>query len=384
MRYILTLNKKQIIKWFLLFVAIISLVGLIAGFSPDIYRGATIMGYAMIPLAIYYNPRLKLSLFNILFFIGFLVAILLNLLYARYNFSLITSLLVALSPFSFFIIGKAFTKSIKRYINFIITGIFIFSLIFIFYQIFAHKLYSGEFHVNNYSILELLFFRYSSFMGNSNIYAGFLSILFIFFIEKYNKPLIKYDITLLFWMVFFFLLVKSRSALLTMIILWGISRISLHKFKGFISIFILIFLFSLIFIEFPHILNEFRLFSVDKLLETKSIVVRKDMFELGKEAIENHPIIGNGLRSPEFLLKSHTHRYFESASIQILVEKGIIGYIFYLILIWALVTSKNKWLNYLGIVIIVFDFFETVFNMKQLLSFVAFLYGGLLERKTNQ
>ena len=171
------------------------------------------------------------------------------------------------------------------------------------------------------------------------------------------------------------MMTKSRISLATMILLYGIICVRERSVRGVFYLVASIFSIVNVYSINRYFFNDIRIFNLIDLIDSHSYSTRASLFKYGRSLIEQNLWWGYGTNTERSLLISQAHTYFESASILILVENGLLVYLFYLFVIIQFIRSKNEVIIYIGYAMIFYDLFETVFVYKQLLTFIGLIYG---------
>jgi hypothetical protein len=112
--------------------------------------------------------------------------------------------------------------------------------------------------------------------------------------------------------------------------------------------------------------------------ENNSYTIRKNIAEYAYNLISQRPFFGVGPANEGALMNSINapHKGMESASLHLLIERGFVGYFFYLYVVIIKLLLSINFSNFLiGVVFISVDFTETVCVFPQLTSFLAIYFA---------
>ena len=171
---------------------------------------------------------------------------------------------------------------------------------------------------------------------------------------------------------------KSRTSLFAFFIVNFIYFFKKKKFKILFIILIVIIVFVIfIFLNYENYLFINELFRISALSETEdnSYTIRQRIAEFTIQVIKDRPLFGIGVGNEPLLMMdlNAPHKGSESASLLMLVERGLIGYLLYLsIIIFQFLFARDNITKILiGFAILSVDFTETVCVLPQLTSFLA-------------
>jgi O-antigen ligase len=368
-----------------IFLFIISQLGYIPGLPYWLYNISIFVTIPIFTLVLLFFDKIKFTHSEILFLFIFFCVLFLSNISSPFEFS-VPGFLRAVVPLIYYYLVRALKvgKS-KEYYNLIIFSLFI-SFFVALYQILFQPIYfieDGVWHVYAEDVFWLVK-RPVSYLGNANVFGVFcvLCFIIIFFDNPYllsrKKKYLIFIVTIINIVVF----AKSRTALLAFIIVNLVYLIKNKKYKILLIFTSLIITFSIfLFANYDQysFLND--IFRLSSLYEDddNSYTIRKRIAEFTVNLIFDRPLFGVGVGNEQLLMRelNAPHKGSESASLLILVERGLFGYIIYLSLIFFqfLFTGNNFPKMLIGFVILSVDFTETVFVLPQLTSYLAIYLG---------
>lgn len=390
----MTISKTYFNINFLIFILIlpISLLGYIPTFPYWLYN---ISIYVTIPLFLFlilFKKRISVSQNELLFLVIYITAILISFLFSPFSLSF-SGILRAVSPiFSYYLVRQLGIRKNNGY-YIILYILLVISFLFALYQFLFQPLYEieqgGLWVIRADDVLPILK-RPVSYLGNANVFGIFTVLTYLILLEFRNKLPKLHKITIFFLcIVNIILFSKSRTsmtAFVLVILLFDIYRGKYIKVASIFLLLIIIIGFILInFNNFEYLDDLFRLSALSET-EDNSFTIRKRIAEFAMNLIYQRPIFGVGVGN-EFLLMQSTnapHKGMESATMLLLIERGVFGYIIYLfVLFYKFLTAKKNITKVLiGVVFISVDFTETVCVLPQLTSFIA-IYLAVTENSLN-
>lgn len=319
---------------------------------------------------------------EVIFLFVFISSILASYLFSAFGFNP-TGFLRAIVPILFYYLIRVLKiPKNKFYYNFIFF-LLISSFIVGVYQFLFQPQYSlaegGEWVNVSDDVLPLLK-RPVSYLGNPNIF-GVITVFFfiILYIENNrNINLTKKIFIVIMVLCNIILFSKSRTSLLAFILILLFYNLRLKNYKTLLVIFLTFFLlFAYVVVNYEKFEVLDQLFRLSDLSDKQdnSYTLRRDIAEFSMNIISQRPIfgIGPGNEKALMLTLNAPHKGMESATLFLLEERGIIGYLIYLyILSTKFLFARNNFAKILiGIVMISVDFTETVCVIQQLATFLA-------------
>ena len=319
---------------------------------------------------------------EVIFLLVFISSILASYLFSSFGFNP-TGFLRAIVPILFYYLIRVLKiPKNKFYYNFIFF-LLISSFIVGVYQFLIQPQFilaeGGEWVSVGDDVLPLLK-RPVSYLGNANVFGIFTVFCFIilYFENNHNINLGKKVFIVLIVLFNIILFSKSRTSLLAFILILLFYNLRIKNYKTLLVI------FSIVFLLFAYVVFNYekfevldQLFRLSALSETQdnSYTLRRDIAEFSINVISQRPIFGIGPGNEKALMTTLNapHKGMESATLFLLEERGIIGYLIYLyILLTKFLFARNNFAKILiGIVLISVDFTETVCVIQQLATFLA-------------
>jgi O-antigen ligase len=371
-------------------MVIVSQLGYIPALPYWLYNISTFITIPIFLFLILVYRDVKFTINEILFLSIFIFTILLSSIVSPYEFT-ISGFLRALVPIIYFYLVRTLKiTKVKTYYD-VISFMLVASFVVALYQVLFQPIYLIEDGVWNIYAEDVFWFvkRPVSFLGNANVFGVFTVLCYIifFFDNPYyvNKKLKAFLFIITIINVILF--AKSRTSLLAFLIVNFIYLVKLRKFKILILLLVIILtLVAFVFINYEKysILND--IFRLSELYENddNSYTIRQRIAEFTVNIIKERPFFGVGAGNEQLLmLDLHApHKGSESASLLILVERGILGYIIYLgIISFQFLLVRNRTKILIGFVILSVDLTETVCVLPQLTSFLAIYLAVSINEK---
>ncbi len=375
-------SKSYFSKSLFSILFLLSLLGYIPGFPYWLYNIATFVTLPVILILLMVKDKLNFSKDEIYFLIFFLASIICSYVFSSFGFNL-PGFLRAFVPVCFYYLVRILNiKKDQFYYDFVFL-LLIFSFLFALYQFLYQPLYGigqgGEWIVREDDVLPMMK-RPTSFLGNANVFGVFNLYCFIILYIENNKNLdfTKKIFVVVLVLVNIILFAKSRTSMLGFIIIVSLYNFKLKNYKTLmliLGVFFVILIYVLLHYEEFMILDQLFRLSALSDYDDNSYTIRKKIAEFAFSLVIQRPFFGVGVGNENLLMLSINapHKGMESATLQFLIERGIIGYFIYLyVLLIKFVFTKNNFPKFLiGIVIISVDFTETVCVLPQLTSFLA-------------
>lgn len=359
----------------------ISLLGYIPTMPYWLYNIGTFITVPIFLFFILASFPIHFSLNELSFFLLFLVSILLSYLFSNYGF-FIAGFLRALVPIIFYYLTRILNIKKSKFFYDVLFILLLLAFLVASIQFLFLPKYILE-SDGTWSTTEedglLLLKRPVSYFGNANVFGVFSIFTFvILFIENNINTSVAKKIIIVLLVIFNVILFsKSRTSMLALILIVTIYNYRLKNYKVlFFFILGTLGLISFIILNFEKFLFLDNLFRLSALNETEdnSYTLRKNIAEFAYSQIIKNPIFGIGPGN-EYLLMTEVHaphKGMESASLLMLEERGILGFLFYLYtVIYNFLATKNFVKIVIGIVIFSVDFSETVCVLPQLTTFLA-------------
>lgn len=372
-------NSISVFVFYVMFI--ISQLGYIPALPYWLYNISTLITIPIYLLVILVYRNIKFTENEIIFLAIFIGSITLSTILSPYDFT-ISGFLRALVPIVYFYLVRTLNITKKNTYYDIISILLFTSFIVALYQILFQPIYKIEDGVW-YIFAEgelIISKRPVSFLGNANVFGVFSVFCYIILFfdnpEYLNKK----------WKIIFTVLViiniivfaKSRTSLFAFFIVNLIYFFQKKKFKILFIILIVIVVFVIfIYLNYENYLFINELFRISALSETEdnSYTIRQRIAEFTIQVIKDRPLLGIGVGNEPLLMMdlNAPHKGSESASLLMLVERGLIGYLLYLsIIIFQFLFARDNITKFLfGFAIISVDFTETVCVLPQLTSFLA-------------
>lgn len=367
------------------FLILFSLIGYIPGFPYWLYNISTFVSIPIFLVILLIRQKQIFTFNELIFIFLFFVSIFLSYFFSDFGFTLAGFLRTIVPIIIYYIVRILNIHKGKFYFN-CIYNLLVLSFLFVLYQFFFQPNYVLDI-TGSWEIIDDDGFKFmrrpSSFLGNANVFGVFNIYCFIIlFIENnnfinYRKKLIITIIVLINIILFS----KSRTSILGFFIIIMFYN---FKFKNFKILFFLFVSFILIFIyvllHYEQFIMLDQLFRLSSLTndENNSYTIRKNIAEYAYNLISQRPFFGVGPANEGALMNSINapHKGMESASLHLLIERGFVGYFFYLYVVIIKLLFSINFSNFLiGVVIISVDFTETVCVFPQLTSFLAIYFA---------
>jgi O-antigen ligase len=369
---------------------IISQLGYIPGLPYWLYNISIFITLPIFLFIILVYREVKFTYNETLFLLITFITLLISNIVSPFEFS-IPGFLRAIVPIIYYYLIRALKLNKAKIYYDLITFMLVASFFVALYQVLFQPIYLIEDGVWNIYAEDVFWFvkRPVSFLGNANVFGVFtvLCYIIIFFDNPYYVSKKLKAFILIITIINVILFAKSRTSLLAFLIVNFIYLVKVRKFK--ILLLLLIIILSLVSFVFTNyekysILND--IFRLSALYENddNSYTIRQRIAEFTVNIIKERPFFGVGVGNEQLLmLDLHApHKGSESASLLILVERGILGYFIYLGVIlsqFLFVRDRTKIL--IGFVILSVDFTETVCVLPQLTSFLAIYLAVSINEK---
>ncbi|GEM_PF-5452211 len=230
-----------------------------------------------------------------------------------------------------------------------------------------------------------------SFLGNANVFGVFTVFCYILLFFENPDYLSKKEKVILFLFVLANLVLfsKSRTSMLAFVmvnVVYSVIKKQHFKLLIFLAVSVLLGLF--VYSNYEDLLVLDDLFRLSALVdqEDNSYTIRRRIAEFTFDLISQRPLFGVGTGNEMFLMADTgaPHKGSESASLLLLIERGIVGYLFYLYILFAKLLSVRSAAPkiLIGLTIISVDFTETVCVIPQLTVFLA-IYFGISQNESN-
>ncbi|WP_157986367.1 O-antigen ligase family protein [Chitinophaga alhagiae] len=371
----------------------ISLLGYIPMLPYWLYNIGT---FITIPIFIFitsnYSNRFVTK--NEIAFLGlFVLSLLLSYLTSPFGFT-IAGFLRALVPIIFYYLVRVLNVKKTDFYYSVLYYLLILSFLVAAYQFFFQPAYI----INDDGAWEevegvlTLMKRPVSYLGNSNVFGVFTVFCFLILFTEGNQRLTKNQKVALFIVTILNLTLfsKSRTSLAAFIVTLLIYLFHKRKFIPLLVVF-LFFLAGIAYVlsnyeQIEAIDNIFRLSSLSSE-DRNSYSIRSEIAKFAIPLIGERPFFGVGVGNEQQLMMSTgaPHKGMESATLLLLIERGILGYLIYLYILFSkfLLVKNNITRILIGLVMISVDFTETVCVIPQLSTFLA-IYLGVTWNTVNQ
>lgn len=229
------------------------------------------------------------------------------------------------------------------------------------------------------SELPLLMKRPGSIFGNSNVFGAFNLLILVLLLFKHpiKRDSIKFKTYQILVLLNIILIAKSRSSLISAYLIYLVFFWNQHKYLILgVLLLIPIFILSIfnIILSTEELNQIFRLSDLF-LSERNSFTIRKEIFEYSFQFIKNNLFLGVGPGNILTFFQSQNapHNGPETAGMWIIIEKGILSYLCYIIFLVRLLFNKNLFKKMIGVSLLVIGVFETVMIQSQILGIILIL-----------
>lgn len=369
-----TVNYKQFIC-FLLFLTIS--VGLIPPFSTKLYYLKSIIIPIVFILSFISKAsfKVKKNLYLIIFLCIYLITIsFLNssveLNFVAYSLEMIPFLTVII----FWQYGITHDMINKGLIFIFILSTFLGVLQFLVFPIYYPDDFGNWVMVE--SELPLLMKRPGSIFGNPNVFGCFNAIFYSWIL--FTKFFRKKKLFIIFVIINIVLIAKSRSSLIAILFIYSFYLYKSGRIKMLLTILLSGILFTSSFLVYVYN-NEYadQIFRLSDIVssDSNSFTIRYDIFKFILEKVNVFHFFGVGPGNIKLYLELFNAPWAgpESAGLHLLLQKGVIFYILYIIFLIVLILSRNLFNQSIAIIFLTNGLLETVSVQQQIFSFLIIL-----------
>ena len=364
-----------------IFVLTVSLFGYIPGLPYWLYNISTFITIPVFLIVLILVQRRAFTFNEIFFLFVFILSILLSYAFSPFPFSVAGFLRAIVPVCIYYLVRYLKVKKDAFFLNYVLF-LLAASFLLAFYQFLFQPYYiisdGGEWIVA-VEDLPVLLKRPVSYLGNANVFGVFNVICFVLVYFEYGLKLNKPVKALVLLMTFsnMILFSKSRTSMLAFFLIVLVYNIYKRNYK-LLGIFVFFFICLLGYVvynyeKFVFLDDLFRLSALSET-ENNSYTLRRNIGLFAYNLIMQRPVLGVGPGNELALMISTNapHRGMESASLLLLIERGIIGYMIYLYILFSkFIFSKNFYAVLIGVIMISVDFTETVCVLPQITSFLA-------------
>lgn len=380
------LNVKKKILFCTIFFAIL---GIIPPLSPSYYYSRSIIVLAILfVITIPYVKRTSYSKLEINILVAYTIILFLSSVNSPIKINLL-GLAFELIPIWVFLLIRTLKVDFRRLYEILIL-LFVLSSFFGYIQFFLLPQYVLDVNLNQWyevtSELPLLMKRPGSIQGNPNVFGVFNAIIITLVLHfEYSK---KRNLFLFLGLINIIIIAKSRSSAVVALLvythfLYNQKKYLLLTFMASLSSLgtILVFYF---FRSNPELDQIFRISDLF-FSERNSFTIREEIYLYSISKIWEYPLLGIGAGNivEYFQLLNAPHNGPESAGLHTIIEKGILGYLFYFIGLTILLFKKHLLATPFFIIFIVSGIFETVTVQSQIFSIALAILGSSLNSSTN-
>lgn len=378
------ISVETIKKGVLFFMLLFSLIGYIPTLPYWLYNISFSLSLPFFFFIVFFSGYFRITSNEKIIFILFFFSFFFSYIFSDFPFNF-AACLRGITPLFLYISVRTLNLKIDTFYINVLMIFLVLSFLFAFYEFFYLPSYkldsSGKWVITNEGFYLLK--RAGSFLGNENVFGVFTVIsAIIIYTHKELLIIFKRPAYLYFLVIFnVFFLAKSRTSMLACfvcVIYWLIAK---KRYK--ILYIILTVSGLLLFYLWSNLDHEI----VDSIFRTSSILndeynsysLRAEINKVGISLIPQNLLFGVGVGN-EYLLMQSVNAIrpgVESASLNILLERGIYGYMLFLgLYLYFFIFSSSLTNRLLGLAILVVDFLETVFIYPQILS-VIMIYLAL-------
>jgi hypothetical protein len=369
-----TVNYKQFICFFL-FLTIS--VGLIPPFSSKLYYLKTIIIPIVFLLSFISRASFKVS--KNLYFIIFICMSLITMSFLNSSVELnLVAYSLELIPFFMIVIlwqyGITHDMINKGLVFIFILSTFIGALQFLVFPTYYADDLGNWVMVN--SELPLLMKRPGSIFGNPNVFGCFNAIFYswILFAKFFRKK----KLFIILVVINIVLIAKSRSSLIAILFIYFFYLYKSGRVKLLLTILVLGILSTSSFLVYVYN-NEYadQIFRLSDLVssDSNSFTIRYDIFKFILDKVNVFHFFGVGPGNIKLYLELFNAPWAgpESAGLHLLLQKGVVFYILYIIFLLTLLLSKNTFNQSILILFLTNGLLETVSAQQQILSILFIL-----------
>ena len=226
------------------------------------------------------------------------------------------------------------------------------------------------------SELPLLMKRPGSIFGNPNVFGCFNAIFYSWIL--FTKFFKKKKLFIILVIINIVLIAKSRSSLTAILFIYLFYLFKSGRVKLLLTILLLGILSSSSFLVFVYN-NEYadQIFRLSDIVlsDSNSFIIRYDIFKFILEKINVFHFFGVGPGNIKLYLELFNAPWNgpESAGLHLLLQKGVIFYILYIIFLVTIFLSKNTFNQSILILFLTNGLLETVSAQQQVLSILFIL-----------